>query len=250
MGSPQPTDPPRVGKSRTVSAVLWAVGGLLWIGVFAAAAWVWWLRPVRPVQTPGTVVVDVGRGDGGEPAAVAGIIPAGSTVASAWSPAGIDDFTFTERSGEPVSKADLLGEPWVVGFIFTRCAGPCPKVTGQMLKLQESLPDADFRLVTLTVDPDHDTPEKLRQYADFFGADPEKWLFLTGPKEELYRYIGKTFLMPVQEMTGADRLPGFEVLHTTNLLLVDAKGVVRGKYNALVPEEMAKLRRDLKKRAG
>ena len=74
-----------------------------------------------------------------------------------------------------------------------------------------------------------------------------KWLFLTGDKEELYSYISKEFLQTVEEMKGKDRQPGFEVLHTTNLMLVDAKGVVRGKYNAQVPEDMAKLRRDVKK---
>ena len=167
-----------------------------------------------------------------------------------WSPEGLHDFTFTERSGKTITKQDLLGQPWVIGFVFTRCAGPCPQVMGQMRKLQDALPDTKFRLVTLTVDPEYDTPERLQQFADFFGADPDKWLLLTGDdKNAIYRMIGEEFKLPVEEVTGADRKPGYEFLHSTNLMLVDKQGVVQGKFNALRPEEMAKLRREVERLA-
>src|SRR4029079_16795391 len=72
----------------------------------------------------------------------------------AWDPAGVPDFELIERSGRKITRADLLGRPWAVCFIFTRCAGPCPQITGQMRLLQDRLKDKDIRLVTKTVHPE------------------------------------------------------------------------------------------------
>ena len=164
-----------------------------------------------------------------------------------WPEAGIDDFSLTERSGKTVIKEDLLGKPWVACFVFTRCAGPCPRVSGQFYQLQKDLKDLDFRLVTFTVDPKNDTPEVLSRYAESVGADPEKWLFLTGDQNEIFHLIEKSFLMPVEENKGPARKPGFEVIHTTNVMLVDKDGRVLGKYNAVDDVEMAELRREFRK---
>jgi cytochrome oxidase Cu insertion factor (SCO1/SenC/PrrC family) len=165
---------------------------------------------------------------------------------SPWSPAGIEDFVFTERSGRKITKADLLGHPWLISFIFTRCVGPCPRVSGQMSELQTLLKGTDVRLVTLTVDPDFDTTDVLKHYAQVYHADSSRWLYLTGDKRKTYRLINNSFLMPVQEYTGKDREPGFEVMHSTNILLVNEKGVVIAKYNALADVDIARLRHDLK----
>ncbi|MAX36098.1 DUF420 domain-containing protein [Gimesia sp.] len=164
-----------------------------------------------------------------------------------WPETGIDDFSLTERSGETVTKKDLLGKPWVACFVFTRCAGPCPRVSGQFYQLQKDLRDLDFRLVTFTVDPKNDTPEVLSRYAESVGADPEKWLFLTGDQSEIFHLIEKSFLMPVEENKGPARKPGFEVIHTTNVMLVDQEGRVLGKYNAVDDVQMAELRREVRK---
>lgn len=164
-----------------------------------------------------------------------------------WPAEGIEDFSLTERSGKTITKQDLLGKPWVACFVFTRCAGPCPRVSGQFYQLQKDLKDLDFRLVTITVDPEHDTPEVLSQYAELMGADPEKWLFLTGDQTEIFHLIEKSFLMPVQENVGPARKPGFEVIHTTNVMLVDKNGRVLEKYNAVNDAEMAELRRRVRK---
>lgn len=164
-----------------------------------------------------------------------------------WPEEGIEDFSLTERSGRTVTKKDLLGKPWVACFVFTRCAGPCPRVSGQFYQLQKDLKDLDFKLVTITVDPKNDTPEVLTQYAESVGADPEKWLFLTGDQKDIFHLIEKSFLMPVQENTGPARKPGFEVIHTTNVMLVDKNGRVLGKYNAVNDEELAALRKAVRK---
>ena len=93
-----------------------------------------------------------------------------------------------------------------------------------------------------------DTPELLTKYAKGFQADPDKWLFLTGDKAKIYHLIWGSFLMPVQEETGERRQPGFEFIHTTNILLVDEKGVVQGKWSSTDEAEFGKLRRDLHQR--
>lgn len=241
------TSPTPAAKPRKTSLVLWMSGAVLWL-IVAVLGYMTWFGGEAPTSADATsdgqptVFVEV-RNEDGEPVAVGGLVePVGM-----WSEDGIGDFSLTERSGETVTKEDLLGHPWIVGFVFSRCAGPCPRVSGQMAKLQGQLEKTDVRLVTMTVDPDYDTPEVLTRYAKAFGADDDKWLFLTGDKETMYRYIEEHFKMPVEETAGEERQPGFEVIHTTNLLLIDAEGVVQGKYNALTPEDMVTLRRDATK---
>ncbi len=171
-----------------------------------------------------------------------------------WSDAGISDFELTERCGRVVHKSDLEGHPWVVSFIFTNCAGPCAKVSAAMQRLQkEFLADTDLRLVTITVDPERDQPEQLSKYAAGYEADSDRWLFLTDPtgqKDKIYRLINGSFLMPVQEAEGEQRAPGFEFIHTNNVLLVDEHGVVQGKWLSTDEAEFSQLRRELKKRLG
>ncbi|MBM3968999.1 MAG: SCO family protein [Planctomycetes bacterium] len=169
-----------------------------------------------------------------------------------WSENGIADFELTERDGRVVHKSDLEGHPWVVSFIFTNCAGPCAKVSSAMQRLQkEFFAETDLRLVTITVDPERDQPEQLSKYADGYEADPDRWLFLTDPtgkKDKIYPMINGSFLMRVEEATGAMREPGYEFIHTNNVLLVDERGVVQGKWLSTDEAEFSQLRRELKKR--
>src|SRR5262245_3008746 len=101
-------------------------------------------------------------------------------------PEPVGDFALTERSGRTVTNADLLGKVWVASFVFTRCTGPCPQVSGTVARLQKDLEgEKDVRLVTFTVDPEHDNANELREYAAHFGAYPDRWLFLTGKEQEV-----------------------------------------------------------------
>lgn len=160
-------------------------------------------------------------------------------------PADIGDFELTERSGRKVTNKDLLGQPWAVCFVFTRCSGMCLQVSHQMRDLQNDLKGAPVRLVTITVDPDYDTPEVLKNYADNFGAHPDRWLFLTGEKEYVYRLLRGYFLQFVQEMTGKERQKGFEVIHTDDVLHIDAQGRIVKRYHAKDDGDMILLRRAL-----
>ncbi len=195
----------------------------------------------KPLATATDSIDDDEDGNNGRPKVM--------KIEMKWTPEGIADFEFTERSGRKIGKKDLLGHPWVAAFIFSNCAGPCFKVSAAMRQLQdEFLNDTDLRLVSFTVDSERDTPEVLAKYAKGFQADPDKWLFLTGDREKIYHLIWGSFLMPVQEETGERRKPGFEFIHTTNVLLVDENGVVQGKWSSTDEAEFAKMRRELRKR--
>src|SRR6185369_3826015 len=98
----------------------------------------------------------------------------------------VSGFTLTNQTGLAVGLADLKGHVWVADIIFTRCAGPCPRMTRQMEEIQRALPpNSSARLISLTTDPAFDTPPVLKNYAARFNADPERWSFLTGPPEKI-----------------------------------------------------------------
>src|SRR6266542_2767065 len=109
-------------------------------------------------------------------------------------------FELTERSGQSVSDTTLRGKVWVASFVFTRCTGPCPQVTGTMARLQRDLNlagEEDLRLVTFTVDPERDQPKELQEYADRFQAHRERWHFLTGKKEQIHQLILEGFKLAI-----------------------------------------------------
>jgi len=156
---------------------------------------------------------------------------AGSQRASPEDLGVIGDFSLTERSGRPIGRADLLGKVWVADFIFTRCNGPCPAVTGGMARLQKDLAaEKDVRLVSFSVDPEHDTTDVLSTYAGNFGADPERWLFVTGDRDTIFKLLRESFHVGVERNRVSDSTPGNAVTHSTRLVLVDRRGHIRGKY--------------------
>jgi cytochrome oxidase Cu insertion factor (SCO1/SenC/PrrC family) len=236
------------GASTALRPFRLALGIVLWTSAALMAFFVW--KTARQLRESMQA-----RGEGPANSVPADLTTAGtppaaaasktSAAASIWDPTGVHDFTFTERSGRKVTKADLLGHPWLVSFIFTRCAGPCPRVSGRMSELQRLLVGTDVKLVTLTVDPDFDKRDVLSRYAQSFGADANRWLYLSGDKDQTYRLINESFKMPVKEMTGPDREPGYEVLHSVNILRVNEKGVVVAKYNALDDVDIVRLEHDL-----
>jgi cytochrome oxidase Cu insertion factor (SCO1/SenC/PrrC family) len=180
--------------------------------------------------------------------AVVGVVGCGTqtpTTAKEEDPHPVADFSLTERSGRKVSREDLLGKVWVASFVFTRCAGPCPMVSGSMARLQHKLAgQKDVVLVTFTVDPEHDTPTVLREYAELFQADPERWLFLTGKQDEVYRLIKDSFQLGVKQAAGKDRVPGNEVVHSTRLVVVDRHGNVRDhSFDGTNPDDLPRLER-------
>lgn len=155
----------------------------------------------------------------------------------------VPDFTLTNRDGRTIHRSDLAGAPWIADFIFTRCPASCPIMTTRMAKLERDLPpDLGVRFVSFTVDPDHDTPEVLQKYATSFKV-PDRWLFLTGDKDQLYRLSKEGFKLGVEINPEPNTLE--PVLHSTRFVLVDGEGRIRGYYDGFDEESVGRLEGDL-----
>lgn len=153
-------------------------------------------------------------------------------------------FQLVSHRGQPFSLADLRGKVWVADFVFTSCPTVCPKLTKRMQEIQHrtrNLGDA-FHLVTFTVDPENDTPERLAAYAAAHKASTRRWTFLTGSLGDLETTVVKGFKIA---MGREETSPGiFEIFHGERLVLVDAEGAVRGYYEA-DDEGIERLLRDI-----
>lgn len=162
-----------------------------------------------------------------------------------WDPQVIGDFTLIDQDGNTVTAQDLRGKPWVASFIFTRCAGACPLLAKRIYDLNKALADVDVRFVTITVDPEHDTLDRMKAYADIYDARPPRWLFLTGDKDEIDRLIRHGFKVAAWEQFGTARMPGFEFAHSLRLIHVGPDGKVLGSYASGEEAEVLKLERVL-----
>jgi len=149
----------------------------------------------------------------------------------------VKPFQLTERSGAEVTLDTLKGRPWIASFVFTRCSGPCPRVSASMKKVQALTKGTEVRLVTFSVDPLHDTPEVMREYALRFDAETDRWLFLTGTPEALRDVSFQSFQLPFER--DESQPVGQLVTHKTLLTVVDRAGVIRGYYDGESDEGVA-----------
>lgn len=156
----------------------------------------------------------------------------------------VSNFSFIERSGQKIELQNLLGKVWIANFIFTRCKGPCPLLTKNMAALFSELPQ-ELYFVSFSVEPEYDTPKILSQYADSFGADKNRWLFLTGKKKEMYPFILKSFHLAVEE-DSKEPDPGYAFIHSLRFALVDESGHVRAYYHGEDAEDLKRVQSDLK----
>ncbi|MFQ5656795.1 MAG: SCO family protein [Candidatus Methylomirabilales bacterium] len=204
-------------------------------------------------------------------------------------PTRLPAFTLIERSGRKVTLAHLAGKVWIADFVWTRCPDACPLMSAMMARLQEEFADEpDLWLVSISVDPEFDTPAVLDSYAAKFRADPDRWLFLTGEKGTIYRLIREGFkllvLDPADDKTSHDRAkplvntarlarrflrqqwfgpavawaPGDRARrgqpggHSDRGVRVDRSGWVRGYYSSDEKEALVRLKQDAREllRAG
>ena len=144
----------------------------------------------------------------------------------------VADFALTNQNGQPVTLAGLRGKVWLADIIFTRCPGPCARMTKQMKELQDALPAASAaKLVSLTTDADFDTPPVLQQYAERFGAQPGNWLFLTGNKRAIANLAIDSLKLTVLEKPAAERTsPEDLFVHSTIFVLVDKQAQLRAVF--------------------
>jgi cytochrome oxidase Cu insertion factor (SCO1/SenC/PrrC family) len=158
------------------------------------------------------------------------------------------DFSLTDRTGRIVTRADLAGKFLVVDFLFTSCSLTCPMVNGHMAEIQKlTANQPDVKLLSLTVDPRDDTTDVLAKYGQQFGAETNRWLFLTGDRDELYHLIATSFLSQDQN-DPFTYMPG-NFSHTERIAVVDSQGNVRAYFDGLahnvssaVVQQIARLR--------
>lgn len=194
----------------------------------------------------------------------------------------VPDFALVERSGQQVTRSDLLGKVWVVNFIFTRCVDECPLESSRMARLQAYFASQEtVRFLSITLDPDYDTAEVLQQYAEDFGAHAERWLFLTGEKTIIYQLARDGFHLGVVDPGDTQRTsvtytvpriwqairPQLQVLqarpawahhpahrqapsmqsisHSARFVLVDRHARIRGYYDSREAADMQRLQRHI-----
>jgi protein SCO1/2 len=136
----------------------------------------------------------------------------------------VPEFSLTDQTGKTVSKRDLAGSVWIADFIYTGCAAACPLMTQRLSETGKTLPGV--RLVSITVDPATDTPERLKQYSEQFGALPETWSFLTGDAEEIRRTASEGFKVSLQKASETD------IFHSEKFVLIDKQGRIRGYFDS------------------
>jgi cytochrome oxidase Cu insertion factor (SCO1/SenC/PrrC family) len=152
----------------------------------------------------------------------------------------VPNFQLTNQNNQPFGSTQLAGKIWIADFIFTSCPGPCPMVSSRMSELQRPLEKTDVHLVSFSVDPEKDTPEVLRGYADKLKAQPARWDFLTGSKATIYDLSKNGFKLAVSDGNGEASVP----VHSTRMVLVDRHGEIRGYYEATTADAVTKLLAD------
>lgn len=153
--------------------------------------------------------------------------------------ASVPDFSLMNQQDQPLGLSDLRGKIWVADFIFTHCPTICPVMTQEMAKLQSEFDTQPVYFVSFTVDPERDTPEVLSRYAVQFGADKQRWHFLTGEKDQIYQLANEGFKLSAAQHGG-----GFP--HSTKFALVAPDGKIHGYYDSRSKPAMKRLRKDVK----
>ena len=149
----------------------------------------------------------------------------------------IPQFEFIDSNGNTVTLYNLKGKVWVADFIFTTCTMACPMMTGNMNLVHKKFKkNDDVRLVSISVYPEYDTPDVLKEYASQYDADTEKWLFLTGDESSVKNIIKDGF-----------KIGDFEeiIFHSEKFALVDKNGTIRAYYNGMKSEDMKQLKKDI-----
>ena len=149
----------------------------------------------------------------------------------------VSGFQLTDQRNRPFESSVLNGHVWVADFIYTTCGAICPRLTSQMRQVQDALSGSNVRLVSFTVDPAHDTPQQLAQYARTHGAKEEMWYFLTGPTETLQHLDRDTFHLG--NVDGS-------LQHSSRFVLVDPRAQIRGYYDTSEADAISRLIGDIK----
>jgi protein SCO1/2 len=204
-------------KQKIVTSLLWGVLVIAMLGVVGTGLWARYR-------------------DAGGPGARAESLPVLFDAAT---------FALTDQDARHFSSDQLRGKTWVADFVFTHCPGVCPRMTMRMSGLQKSLERRGVHFVSFSVDPERDTPEVLKKYAETYGADLSRWHFLTGEKAAMFQAARDMKL--TAEPAG---VLGPDIAHAEKFLLVDGRGRVRGAYDSKDEDDMKRLEADADALAG
>jgi protein SCO1 len=157
----------------------------------------------------------------------------------------VPQFSLVERSGKTTTLADVRGSIWIADFIYTTCQDTCPMQTAEMAQLQEQWKDrAELKLVSFSVDPEKDTTAVLSRYADRYKADAQRWLFLTGAKEEIGRLVQEGFKLSAVPVVNAGSSESV-IMHSPRFVLIDKQAQIRGYYDSRDPQALQRLKADV-----
>ena len=158
----------------------------------------------------------------------------------------IGEFSFYNQNGKVVDNEDVEGKVYVAEYFFTTCGSICPKMNKQLQRIHNKFAkNKEVKLLSFTVDPDKDTVEQMKKYAERFNVEGNQWHFLTGDKESLYQLARTSFfvLKPAEAENQGDA--GGDFIHTNNFVLVDRRGRIRGYYDGTSAIEVDKIMRDI-----
>lgn len=144
------------------------------------------------------------------------------------------NYTFTGQDGQTFQTNSMLGSTWLVNFFFTSCQGPCPLMTSQIASVMAKY--TDLKALSLTTDPDTDTVQVLKTYADKFKADSSRWTMARGEEKTMQQFGQDVLKLPVGEVPDA---------HSARIVLIDKMGQIRGWYDSQEAGFLAKLTTDL-----
>lgn len=188
--------------------------------------WTFWVLAIAALPLTRAILAEVP-----EPPPVIGVVP---------------DFQFTDQHGESFGTEELQGRLWLANFIFTRCTTICPVFTEKMYQVQhrgKNLGDI-FHLVSFSVDPEYDTPEVLKAYADTHKVSSRMWSFLTGPIDDVKETVVAGLKVTMEEREDPEQVQS--LLHGSHFVLVDAFSQIRGYYDANDEESIERLLMDVK----
>lgn len=149
----------------------------------------------------------------------------------------INNFILYDQNGNEFSEEDLLGNYWISDFIFTTCAGPCPVMSSQFQGFQEKYSDnSNLKLLSISVNPQYDTPNILQNYGERYSADFKKWNFLTGDVNEIHTLALESFKVGDAENP---------IFHSAFFILIDDQAQIRGYYNSTINEDINKMYSDI-----
>ncbi|AWW00069.1 SCO family protein [Arcticibacterium luteifluviistationis] len=163
----------------------------------------------------------------------------------------ISDFNLTNQFGDDLAFAELGGDIKVVSFFFTRCGTICPILNRNLARVQESFKaDSTVKFLSISIDPEFDTPAVLLKYASEFNPEFKNWQLLTGEKEYIYKLVINEFKLPVADYSGMDSSGNLDIdkafIHSEKALLLDHDNFVRGIYDATDVLEIDRLKAEIK----